>query len=160
MNGRKCGGGVKVKGGKKGRKSNRRAIKMRVGDKQREVDKGEKRQKKERGSDVVRENSAPWPPIFIHQRRTSGNCLSVSECMDGQLAACKEAIMSLLSLVSSSLWLSFVGTADPLCSKRHDAHCHTVSLHHSCIPPLSPSKLVCFHKCTNTFQQCRQKMGS
>lgn len=128
MNGRKCGGGVKVKGRrKKGRKSNRRAIKMRVGDKQREVDKGEKRQKKERGSNVVRENSAPWPPIFIHQRRTSGNCLSVSECMDGQLAACKEAIICLSSLWYLLLSGSHSLAQQILCAQRGMMHTVTLS---------------------------------
>ena len=48
----------------------------------------------------------------------------------------KEAIMCVSPPLASSS-LSLAGTAEPLCWERHDAHCHPVLLHHSCIPSCS-----------------------
>lgn len=118
-------------------------------DRQTERDKGEKRQINRRQSretkggldERERENCAPWPPIFIHQRSTSGNCLSGSECMHGSLAPCKGSYYkSLLSLVSSFLFLSLIGTADPLCRERQDARILSYSIIHAFLLATSPSK--------------------
>lgn len=69
--------------------------------------------------------------LFTKEVPLGAACL----CLNAWLAACKGSYyMCLLS----HILLPLVGTADPLCWGRHDVYCHTVLLHHSCIPP-------CFH---------------
>lgn len=107
-------------------------------------DKGEKRDKGRAGWE--RESCAPWPPIFIHQWGTYGNCLSESKCMVGWLLV-KEAIMC---FSSRSLAQSL------LCAER--GRVHTVilpsSIIHAFLLSVFSPKPVCLDGCTNSYQRC------
>lgn len=108
---------------------------------------------KARQRERQRENGAPWPPIFIHQRSTSGNYLSVSECMDGRLAACKGSHYTgvFLSLVLTRWQASSSVLREAWCTLSYRP---TPSF----MPSFSlspPSKLVCFKTVLSTGDQMR-----